>query len=147
MKLFHFCADHLLESIQREGLTQGCITIPEDGSVKIISPTQWLTEDSNRDNQEWCHPEYSTLPYDRCANLLTVVIPKSSRANLRRWTDCGPLLVPRAHYEMLNSFGDPSKYWLYFGRMPPSWIRSCERLGARWGVSAYSEKLLGGVGA
>lgn len=132
MTLYHFCADHLLARILREGITKGRIAWFEGARVVTRYGFQWLTEERAREAQEWNLPEYSTLPYDRCANRLTVEIPEKGRANLSRWTDAGPLIVPREQYEILNAFGDPSKHWLYRGDIPPAWIVATERLGARW---------------
>lgn len=132
MTLFHFCADHLLDPILLEGLRLGRIAWTEKGRIVMRYGFQWLTEEPDREKQEWCHPAYSTLAYDRCANRLTIEIPEKEEVNLSRWTEAGPLIVPREQYEILNLFGDPSKQWLYRGDIPPAWIKATERLGARW---------------
>lgn len=132
MILYHFCADHLLPAILREGLTLGRIAWTEKGQIRMRYGFQWLTEDPDREKQEWCNPEYSTLPYDRAANRLTVVIPKEAEVNLSRWVETGPLIMPAEQFRILNIFGEPEKHWLYRGNVRPAWIVAVNRLGARW---------------
>src|SRR5215471_5800702 len=132
MMLWHFCPDFLLSAILREGLTKGRIAWTENGHVHMRYGFQWLTEDPDREKQAWCDPEYSSLPYDRAANRLTVVIPKESEVNLSRWMEAGPLIVASDQFRILNAYGEPEKHWLYRGDIPPEWITSAEALGARW---------------
>jgi hypothetical protein len=130
--LYHFCPDWMLPAIMREGLTKGMIVWKENDIPVFRLGFQWLTSDPVRENQEWCHPDFSTLPYDRCANRLTILIPEREESRLSRWSDCGPLIVPSEQLTVLNSFGDPSKHFVFRGNIPVKWISLYERLGARW---------------
>jgi hypothetical protein len=130
--LYHFCPDHMLGPILREGLTKGCIAWFENGAPRFRQGFQWLTRNPSREAQEWCNPIYSTLPYDRCANRLTVLIPPEHAVSLSRWSDCGPLIVPPDQLAVLDDFGTPEDHFVYRGKIPVKWISLFEKLGARW---------------
>ena len=130
--LYHWCADHMLDSILRQGLTRGVIAWMEGGNPVFRRGFQWLTRNPERDAQEWCHVQYSTLPYDRCANRLTVMVPAHEALSLSCWADCGPLIVPPEQYEVLSAFGNPRDHFVFRGNVKPAWITRTERLGARW---------------
>ena len=122
MKLYHFTSTHHVDKCLQEGIKLGSIPVVEDNSFKLISGYQWLT--SNPDfKQEWANTEYSTLPYDRTAHRLTIIIPKTDRKNLYKWQDvCETFNID----EYMNAYGDPENWYVFEGRIKPSWIRSVE---------------------
>ena len=132
--LYHFCSDQHLPGILKRGLTLGRVCWLEKGIIHSRSGYQWLTSNPERAAQEWCQQKFSSLPYDRCANRLTIEIPADEQLALARWVDEGPLMVPPDQLRVLNMFGDPREYFLFLGDLPARWITKVEKLGARWGA-------------
>lgn len=119
MKLYHFTADWMLESIKKEGLTKGCIPVSIN-PLKINPGFQWLT--LNKDfNQSWC--EYSTLPYNRNDWRLTIKIPSSKSCNILPWLKFGEKLAGSEMFKTLTEFGDPENWIVYAGSIKPKWIK------------------------
>ena len=133
MRLFHFCADHHLDAILREGLTRGMVAWMGPTGPLVHRGIQWLTDDESQERQEWCNPKFSSLPYDRAANRLTIEISEDDK-QLRRWEIVGQLLVPVDVFELLGSYGVRDHAWIYFGSIDPECIVTVDRLGARWGT-------------
>lgn len=134
--LYHFCSDVHLEAILKQGLTRGVVAWISNGMPRVRTGFQWLTENPERSAQQWCPQHLSSLPYDRCANRLTIRIPLEDQVALSRWVDAGPLMVPEDQLRILNMFGNAKEYWLYRGSIPAEWITQVDRLGARWGEGA-----------
>lgn len=127
MKLYHFTSPIHVEGCKKEGINRGSIPLYKDGRHGLLPGWQWLT--SNPDfGQEWANKEHSTLPYDRTAYRLTVVIPKTSKNRLHKWLDiCGSLPIDKH----LNAFGDPENWYVFQGRIKPGWIRQVEQKEAQ----------------
>lgn len=117
--LYHFTSDLHLMGCRLDGLTKGVIPIQIlQVGVKFISNAQWLTRNPDFD-QAW--DRWSTLPYDRTANRLTLCIPKDFTENLRCWKEIGPKLAAET-FKWLSLIGDPKNWFIYLGKIPPEWI-------------------------
>ncbi len=129
MKLYHFTSPIHVEGCIKEGINKGSIPLYKDGRYGLLPGWQWLT--SNPDfNQQWANTEFSTLPYDRTAHRLTIVIPKTAKNRLHKWLDiCGKLPID----QHLNAYGDPDNWYVFQGRIKPGWIRQVEQKEAQNG--------------
>jgi len=125
MKLYHFTSPFHVEGCCKEGIRKGSIPIRHNGRIGLLPNWQWLT--SNPDfKQEWANTEFSTLPYDRTAFRITVVIPKTAIQRLHKWLDvCDRLPIDPC----MNEFGDPENWYVFRGRIKPGWIRQVEEKG------------------
>jgi hypothetical protein len=124
VKLYHFTSPLHVESCKKNGLTRGVIPLLVNGKIAILPGYQWLT--ANPDfNQSWANTEYTTLPYDRTAFRLTVVIPKkTAQGQLFKWLDlCHKFPID----EYLNAYGDPENWHIFKGKIKPSWIRAIDK--------------------
>lgn len=120
MILYHYTAAHLLHGCLAEGLTRGCVPLElMDGGGRILPGWQWLTT-SPAWHQAW--NVRHTITYDRAAFRLTIKVPTSARRYLYRWVRICKELAP-ASWRNLNSKGDPENWYLYRGRVRPSWVR------------------------
>ena len=126
MKLYHFCPEHLLERIKREGLTLGMIPVINNGEfVGFIKNRQWLT--SNKSFvQDW--ETGSSLPYRRNAIRITIKIPKFNMLHLTRWILFDSFGKLEETSKILNSFGDPENWFIYNGKVLTSWFREITRI-------------------
>ena len=123
MKLYHFTSPLHVDGCLKNGIIKGVIPIYKDGKYGLIPGYQWLTSNP-KFHQEWANTEYTTLPYDRTAYRLTVVIPKAARDRLFRWFDiCDKLPIDEA----MNAYGDPENWFVFQGRIKPGWIRRVEQ--------------------
>jgi hypothetical protein len=123
MKLYHFTAARFLDSIMENGVTKGKIPEIKSGLFSFKTGYQWLTK-SEEFRQEWCLPEYSTLPYDRSEIKLTIEIPKLRQKNLKKWLS---ICKYNELADTLNSEGDPENWFVYKGTIFPQWIKKIER--------------------
>lgn len=122
MKLYHFTSPVHIKGCLKEGITKGSIPLIIQGKIALATGWQWLTSNPEF-KQEWTNGEYSTLPYDRTAFRLTVNIPKTAKDKLFRWMDvCKKLPIIKE----MNDFGDPENWWVFKGRIKPSWIKKVE---------------------
>ena len=114
--LYHFTSPKHVIGCRLTGLKYGMLPV-NDQPVKMLKGYQWLTENCDK-AQSW--NEGSSLPYDRTAFRLTVEIPKHGRSQLIKWVPWGRKLTRIA--DVLEEYGDPENWWLYRGRIPPTWI-------------------------
>lgn len=132
MKLYHFAPVHMLQSILSNGLTLGRLPIVDDnGNMLLISPCQWLTKDGRWDKQSWATQQL--VDYDRTAYRLLISIPKSHRKSLVKAHDYLPQL-PGENKRLITDWEGSENWFLYFGRIPPGWIRKVEQKGAHINV-------------
>ena len=123
MKLYHFTSPLHVDGCLKNGIIKGVIPIYKDGKYGLIPGFQWLTLNPDF-QQEWANTKYSTLSYDRTEYRLTVVIPKTARDRLFKWLDiCDSLPIDEA----MNAYGDPENWYIFEGRIKPSWIRKVEK--------------------
>lgn len=120
-RLYHFTGRHHVAGIRQAGITAGGIPLRDTG--RILWGFQWLTDDPAW-SQGWA--TMRTLDCDRTEARFTVAIPKGDRGNLIRWTDLGPRLgfTPEqmAWFSEFGGYG-ADHWWLYRGRIRPSWLR------------------------
>jgi hypothetical protein len=128
MKLYHFTADQFLYGIRNEGITKGVFPLLKKNELIFIKDCQWLTKNSSYE-QPWHDPEFSTLPYDRRRNRLTINIPKNQRHQLMDWK---AIKFVFGDYIIKDfDFDDDCENWYIFkGRIKPSWIRLIEKRDA-----------------
>jgi hypothetical protein len=121
MKLYHFTSSEHVGGCLKEGITKGFLPLFIEGNISLLPNAQWLTSNSEF-TQTWA--ENSTLPYDRTAFRLKINIPKTSLKQLYKWSDiCDGLpLLPD-----FNTYGDYENWWIFKGRIKPSWIKSVEK--------------------
>jgi hypothetical protein len=122
--LYHFTSDRHIDFCKRDGLTQGTLVrkIYKNGKVRYTRGTQWLTKNPDY-AQSWSI--YSTLPYDKCANRITIQIPQQFRSNLVSWNEFAKIM-PSKTVKILNSYGDPHNWFIYKGHIPPEWFIKIE---------------------
>lgn len=117
---FHFTAKRFLESIQKEGLTRGCMLASME-PPKFIMNKQWLT--TNPDFKQGWAQGTGKLPYSRTEVRLTIEIPVFYISNLKPWTQL-KFLVPLVAKELEDSpDADPENWMIYQGRVNPEWIK------------------------
>lgn len=128
MKLYHYCPLSFLESIKEEGLTKGCIPMFQKSKVVFGGGFQWLTTNPSFE-QSW-ENIYTTLPYRRNEVRLTIKIPEGDKNLIKwldfcsfNWTDIEKGDSIKRTAEILNSFGDPERWYLYSGNVKPEWIK------------------------
>lgn len=130
MKLYHFCADHMLKGILRDGLTLGSTPIhepdpshPEYFFLKgFLRDTQWLTTDPDWTRQSWCTSQ--AIAYRRDDWRLTVELGLAYRLNLLTAAQlCARKKLPASLYE---GFPGSENWRVYMGRIPASKIVKVE---------------------
>lgn len=127
MILYHFCPAHMVEGIKKNGLTLGKFPLLGDGHTSFIDDCQWLTADPDPKNQSWATSHL--IPYSRTAYRLTVEIPPSRVRKLYRALTFVKDLKPE-HREIVEGWSGSEDWYIYKGKIPPKWIKKCERTGA-----------------
>lgn len=128
MPFYHFTAAHLLRPILETGLTRGITPAQtDDFRDVIITGTQWLTT-HQAFKQDWCHPAYSNLPYDRNAFRLTIEIPNRQRAHTFTWeefyrTHMQPKGLKKIPGFDNREFCNPDLWRVFVGDIHPLWIK------------------------
>jgi len=137
VKLYHFTADRFLPGIKSDGLTKGVFPLDCKGKLFFINNCQWLTKNPEF-IQPWHDPEFSTLPYDRRENRLTLNIPKTHMKKLFNWNDIENKFKP--YFIQDFDFHDDKYNWhIFIGRIKPSWIREIEKRPAIPGLTLNQE--------
>ena len=130
MKLYHFCANHMLKGILRDGLTLGRTPIqepdpsdPEYFFLKgFLNNTQWMTIDPDWDTQSWCTSE--SIKYRRDDWRLTLDLGLAYRvrlltaAQLCKREKLNPMLYDR--------FPGSENWRVYLGKIPAIKIVACD---------------------
>jgi hypothetical protein len=119
MKLYHFCAGHMLDGIRREGLTRGVMPVVKGNEVRPVNGYQWLTVNPSWE-QSW--EMYSTLKYRRNDFRITVKIPKENKL-LVKWTELCKFPFMQETASGLNIYGDPGNWFVYCGNIKPACFR------------------------
>lgn len=121
MRLYHFTAKRFLASIQKQGLTKG-VMVKSIAPPTFIFNKQWLTKNPSFD-QSWSIGT-GRLPYKRNEARLTVEIPTEALQNCKPWAQM-QFLTPLVAKE-LSAFGDPENWFIYQGKIDPSWIKKID---------------------
>lgn len=127
MKLYHFTAKFLLDSILKEGLTKGGMPIITDLGIRFARPLQWLTSNEEFE-QIWCDRKV-LLQYDRNEVRLTIRIPKHDKKNnLVKWDE---FIERHKEFEQTakylnDSTGDYKNWYLFAGSIKPKWIEAID---------------------
>jgi hypothetical protein len=125
MILYHFVPEFLLKAVKKEGLSLGVLPVKIRGSEFLIENIQWLTRNPDFTAQCWATFQ-CTLPYDRTAYRITVIIPKFHQKNkLISW---GAESSPN---NFLNKIPGWQDWYIFKGRIPPSWFRKIEKKPCR----------------
>jgi hypothetical protein len=127
MILYHFTSTALISLVRSSGLTKGALpwNFDRDGNPEMKQGFQWLTSDSDWFAQSWCM--MSALPISRNAYRLTIQIPPNAERRIFKWSELVRRCQPDSA-EILNKFGgDTSKWFIFAGAIPPSWIIAIER--------------------
>lgn len=126
MILYHFCPDHLLKSIQRNGLTKGAYPLFGDGHITFIDGCQWLTQDKDPKNQSWNTSHL--IDYNRAAFRLTIEVPENRRGHkLVKATDFIQDM-PTDTQGLVLDWPGHENWYIFKGRIPPNWIKGCRRM-------------------
>jgi len=120
MKLYHFTADIFVPEIKKKGLFKGTFPLQVEKRIIFLSNCQWLTKKESFD-QPWHDKEFSTLPYDRTENRLTIRIPIRDKDGLLDWYQI------QKHFGRLmlkdfDFFNDCENWFLFLGHISPQWI-------------------------
>lgn len=119
MILYHFCAKRFLPGILRDGLTLGGTPIIEGGMMRLQMGQQWLTSEKDPRKQSW--NTHNLISYSRTEVRLTVSIPDSYRKKLVKATDLVKTLPQEGRY-IITDYDGSEAWYIYKGRIPPSWI-------------------------
>lgn len=123
MILYHFCPEHLKDSILKNGLKFGAYPlVSSNGFVKNV---QWLTSEKDADKQSWATSYL--IPYSRTAYRLTVDIPKSYHKKLIQ----AHKYVERFESmdrKLVTDWQGSEEWYVYLGKIPPKWIIGCRKM-------------------
>ena len=125
---YHYTAKRFIPGIKKHGLTEGRTPIiNNEGYLKFIVGTQWISKESNPDNQLWAIPQ--EIDYSRRQCRLLIDIPEQFMKNVMSMDDFMEVaghLVP----EGFNDFPDETKDWyIYYGRISSDWIKEYMNTG------------------
>ena len=117
--LISFLRKTFLPGILREGLTKGGTPIIEGGMIRLQMGHQWLTAENDPRKHSW--NTHNLVSYSRTEVRLTVSIPDSYRKKLVKATDLVKTLPPEGR-DIITDYGGSESWYIYKGRIPPSWI-------------------------
>ena len=126
MRLYHFTAAHLVDSILAQGIKFGRIprTLKEETDnrpaiVGVEVGWQWLTINPDFAAQIW--QSGGSLPYRRDDFRFSVDLPERAICRLFHWLSyCKPFNDP-VHADM-NSDGHPENWFVFKGEIDREWI-------------------------
>lgn len=128
MKLYHYTARHHYEG----GDAHAGPGILHRGLLPNIHPyidlrggMVWLT-DSEEWQQSWSTGSVPGVDCDRTEVRVEVVIPKADRFRLKPWREVRWRVITDGMRRDLEEYGDPDRWFVYVGRIPPAWIRGIE---------------------
>lgn len=119
MTLYHFCAAHMVKSIQKSGLTRGVFPLLGARHVTLIDNCQWLTAEPDSAKQSWATS--TIIPYSRTACRLTVEIPEGHTRKLYRAIDFIQEL-PERNKQLVTGWPGSDDWYVFKGIIPPRWI-------------------------
>lgn len=119
MLLYHFCPEHMLDSIEKEGLTKGKLPVMLDGGMAFFDGCQWLTEEPDQKAQSWATQKL--LPYSRTAVRLSIWIPKKHLKHLVKAADLVSIL-PKESKAIITEWAGSEMWHVFLGRIPAKWI-------------------------
>ena len=123
MKLYHFTPEHLLFGIKQEGICKGKIPVLLGHTTVLgFMNGNWFTANPAW-LQEWCNPEYSSLPYDRSAVRLTLDFPEDFPVIQWEKFAVGKLSTTA---KILGEFADPSNWWISEDPVPVDFIQAVD---------------------
>lgn len=122
MKLYHFCAAHMVASILKNGLTLGQCTIFYPMGEKLIPKCQWLTSESDPEKQSWATARL--IQYSRTAYRLTIEIPYQAQRKLHRAADF-IMQYPLEARGLVIGWEGSENWYIFKGIVPPEWIAAC----------------------
>jgi hypothetical protein len=119
---YHYTAQHLIPGIQRYGLIRGKTPFKrDDGSLSLLTNTQWLTTDGDPAHQYFLAPT-ERIPYSRRAYRLRINIPKTLIDQVYPFAD----LIAALGDRRLQGFDDrpdiTENWYCFIGVIPPRWI-------------------------
>lgn len=120
MILYHFTSPVNVDSILKYGINRG--DVPTTPSQGFQAP--WLTSNSEPAKQKWI------AKTDKNKVRLTINVKKQDR--LRKWSSFAKALeMEEWWYNALDYVGgnQSDNWYIYLGRIPPSWIMKVEYLG------------------
>lgn len=134
MRLYHYTAQHHIDGgnghpgpgILRTGLMPNIHPY-----IDLMDGMVWLT-DSAEWTQTWSTRDVPVPGFGLCNRTevrIEVVIPKHDRVRLKPWREVSWRVLIEDMRRDLETFGDPEHWYVYVGRIPPSWIRGIERNG------------------
>lgn len=120
MILYHFTRPAYVDSILKNGINRGDVpTTPTEG---FQAP--WLTSNPEPARQKW------VVTTDKNEVRMTVDVKKQD--NLYKWSSYAKAIgMEESWYNTLDYVGgnESDNWYIYLGRIPPSWIIEVEHLG------------------
>lgn len=131
MILYHYTAAHHLyggDGHAGPGILRSGLFPNVHPYIDIAGGVVWLT-DSPEWAQSWSTRDVPVPGYGPCNRTevrVGVVIPKASRGLLMPWRQARRLVLTEQMRRDLETLGDPEHWYVFAGRIPPSWIRTTE---------------------
>lgn len=118
-EFYHFTAKRFLDSIRRNGLTEGRM-LKSFKPIQFLNNKQWITKNASFE-QGWSVGT-GRLPYKRNEVRLTLKIPMEKMENCKPWSQM-KFLVPDVAFDLEDDpSADPENWWIYQGVISPKWI-------------------------
>ena len=124
MIYYHFCAEHMLEGILKDGLTMGCIPVVTHQGFRLLPNYQWLTTEKSAKKQSWATSEL--IRYSRTDYRLEIEIPELFQANVLKPSQIVEL-IPWESHGIFTEFKGSDRWRAYKGSIPEEWIKSYVR--------------------
>ena len=124
---YHYTASQFISGIEKHGLTKGKTPVYIDKTLNFLTRTQWISKDSNPDNQLWAIPV--DIKYTRRGWRLKINILEPFMKNVLPMTD---FMEQYRDYlpKGFNDFPEETKDWyVYQGCIPSRWIEQIRKTG------------------